>query len=149
MRRAVHLFTRVANTPRLLVAAVVGVWLTCSWTYAVIEDKGPVEALWWGIVTGSTVGYGDYYPSTTAGRFVGAVLIVTMLVLTAIAISQLSAKLIVDRDAFTHEEQEEIRRLQRENNAMLRALCEGRDIDVEAVVSAARSGTSTREQDLT
>lgn len=134
MKRAISLIVRVANTPRLLVTAVLGTWVTCSWTYSIIEGKGPIEGLWWGIVTGSTVGYGDYYPASTPGRFVGAVLIVTMLVLSAIAISQLSAKLIVDRDAFTHEEQEELARLQRENNAMLRRLLDQHGIDVAATM---------------
>jgi voltage-gated potassium channel Kch len=36
-----------------------------------------VEALWWGIVTITTVGYGDYYPVTNPGRVVGAI---TMLI---------------------------------------------------------------------
>jgi voltage-gated potassium channel Kch len=36
-----------------------------------------VEALWWGIVTMTTVGYGDYYPVTNPGRVAGAV---TMLI---------------------------------------------------------------------
>jgi voltage-gated potassium channel Kch len=36
-----------------------------------------VEALWWGIVTMTTVGYGDYYPVTNPGRVGGAV---TMLI---------------------------------------------------------------------
>ena len=49
-----------------------------------VEQKAPnanivagVEALWWGIVTMTTVGYGDYYPVTNPGRVVGAV---TMLI---------------------------------------------------------------------
>lgn len=34
------------------------------------------DALWWSIVTLSTVGYGDKYPVTTAGRVIGVIVIV-------------------------------------------------------------------------
>ncbi|MDW5378914.1 ion transporter [Halomonas sp. HP20-15] len=34
------------------------------------------EALWWAIVTVTTVGYGDYYPVTTQGRVVAVLLMV-------------------------------------------------------------------------
>jgi voltage-gated potassium channel len=35
------------------------------------------DALWWSVVTISTVGYGDRYPATTEGRFIGAALMIT------------------------------------------------------------------------
>jgi voltage-gated potassium channel len=38
--------------------------------------KTGIDALWWNIVTLSTVGYGDKYPVTTAGRLIGVVVIV-------------------------------------------------------------------------
>ena len=34
------------------------------------------DALWWNIVTLSTVGYGDKYPVTTAGRVIGVIVII-------------------------------------------------------------------------
>jgi len=33
------------------------------------------DALWWGYVTATTVGYGDYYPVTTGGRVVGTLML--------------------------------------------------------------------------
>src|SRR5262249_54651349 len=34
------------------------------------------DALWWGITTVTTVGYGDHFPTTSGGRAIGAVLMV-------------------------------------------------------------------------
>ncbi|GAB3015289.1 hypothetical protein GCM10011376_06290 [Nocardioides flavus (ex Wang et al. 2016)] len=89
----------LVNAPHLLVLAILGIWVACSLVYAVLEGKGPIEGLWWGIVTGSTVGYGDYYPSSTPGRAVGALLIVSMLVLVPIAIGHVIANLVFDKES--------------------------------------------------
>ena len=118
----IHALDRLVNTPRRLATAVLADWVLCSGAYSLLEDKGPIEGLWWGIVTGSTVGYGDFYPDSTAGRGVGAFLIVSMWVLALVAGAHLAAALVHTRDDFTHEEQEEAEALARENNALLRAL---------------------------
>jgi voltage-gated potassium channel len=57
-----------------LLLAWLGVMALCSaWMY--IAEKGankavenPFDALWWGVVTLTTVGYGDVTPQTTEGR---------------------------------------------------------------------------------
>jgi voltage-gated potassium channel len=38
--------------------------------------KTPMDALWWGLVTVTTIGYGDRFPVTTEGRLVAGVLII-------------------------------------------------------------------------
>lgn len=38
--------------------------------------KNAEDAIWWVIVTMATVGYGDKFPITTEGRFIGAVVMI-------------------------------------------------------------------------
>jgi voltage-gated potassium channel len=45
--------------------------------------QSPVDAIWWGIVTLTTVGYGDVFPVTPEGRAVGALLMVLGITLWA------------------------------------------------------------------
>jgi voltage-gated potassium channel len=83
--------------------------------YAVFEKKDFLDSLWWALITASTVGYGDSYPSTTGGRFVAVTLVLGMILfLIPMITASIASKLIVNRDAFTHEEQEEMKYLLRE-----------------------------------
>ena len=70
---------------RLALASAI-VMLACS--YVALRADGPSDnfdnfgdALWWGIVTMTTTGYGDIVPDTTTGRITAGVLMVSGLML--------------------------------------------------------------------
>ncbi|WKE64753.1 ion transporter [Gallaecimonas kandeliae] len=70
--------------------------------------KTAQDALWWALVTISTVGYGDYYPVTTAGRIISAVVIVSGVSLFGGVSGLMASRLLKDRE----EEELQARSLQ-------------------------------------
>lgn len=88
IRAFAGLFRFVSHIERLahhrglawLVSAWLGVMVICSVALYVAENGvnaavgSPLDALWWGIVTLTTVGYGDVYPVTGEGRLAASVL---------------------------------------------------------------------------
>lgn len=92
----------ILYTMAITVVATIGF----EWT----ERRGWWDSLWWVIVTGSTVGYGDQYPTTIGGRIIGALLIISMVfLLVPLIVAHMSSYMIVNNDAFTHAEQEQIK----------------------------------------
>jgi len=95
MSLVVRLVVLAAHMPALrrllarlnkLVLFTAGVMVLCSWI--AYRSDGPGDnfdnfgdALWWGIVTMTTTGYGDIVPNTTEGRLAGSVLMLAGLIL--------------------------------------------------------------------
>ena len=121
----------VANSPRALLGAYFVLLVIGGTLYSLFEDKNFGDSVWWAVVTASTVGYGDTYPTTGAGRVVAGVLISVMVLLVIPLITaHFASKLIVDTDAFRHEEQEELKNNLRRVRVLLEELAEREGITV-------------------
>jgi voltage-gated potassium channel len=59
--------------------------------------EGYGDGLWWALVTVTTVGYGDKFPVTTGGRFVGASVILVGIGLVGLFMGKISAILVERR----------------------------------------------------
>ena len=114
------LFVKVANSPRLLLLSFIAIMLASSITYAIVEHTRVIDGAYWSVVTATTLGYGDFSPHSVAGKVLTSILIcLTVFIFIPTITANLAAKLIVDRDAFTHEEQEEIKEALRAISARL------------------------------
>ena len=113
-------FVQLVNSPRLLTLFSLAFLFIESGLYAFFEKKNFIDSLWWALITATTVGYGDSYPNTTGGRFVAVTLVLGMILfLIPMITASIASKLIVNRDAFTHEEQEEMKQMLQEINKKL------------------------------
>ena len=90
---------------RLKVVAAVSICIFFLVTFVVFRvestaDKANITnygiALWWGIVTCLTIGYGDFYPVTIVGRFFAGLLMLTGVVGIGIMTAKISALFLAD-----------------------------------------------------
>ncbi len=111
----------LANSPRTLMLSYLILIVISGTVYSRFEGRSVGDSVWWAVVTASTVGYGDISPKTWQARVVAGVLISVMVLLVIPLITaHFASKLIVDSDAFHHEEQEELK----ENLRRVRVLVE-------------------------
>lgn len=110
LKLLLNVLLRIANSAKATVLTFLLMIVVSAVLYSLFEDRGVGDSIWWAVVTASTVGYGDTYPTTAAGRILAGTLISTMVLLVVPLITaHFASKLIVDQDAFRHEEQEEIK----------------------------------------
>lgn len=112
---------RLANHRGLvwMVVAWIGVMILTSIGFYAAENgvnaavRSPLDALWWGLVTMTTVGYGEIYPKTPEGRIAAAVLLVLGIALYSAIIAAVTSYFIGGGNARRTDLSAELERLAR------------------------------------
>ena len=81
------------------------IWIVCSYWMVVFERNHPLireypDTIWLNFVTASTVGYGDLFPHTIAGRFVSVIAGIIGIIVAAFATAALCRNLSLSNSEF-------------------------------------------------
>jgi voltage-gated potassium channel len=106
-----HVLSKIINSNRNLTITFCVIIFTSASSYSISEKTPFLDALSWSIVTATTVGYGDSFPQNMQGKITAIALMLSMVLLIIPAITaRMASGLIVNNDAFTDLEQEELKR---------------------------------------
>ena len=74
--------------------------------FAVIEGHSFLDAVWWTFVTGLTIGYGDIYPVTVAGKILAVLWAnFAILFIVPLFVGRVIVNMIDNKNEFTDKEQ--------------------------------------------
>ncbi|CAM3906366.1 potassium channel family protein [Mesobacillus thioparans] len=96
-------FVRLPILARILVIAALMIFLFGSAIHFIEPKNFPTvfDGVWWAIITASTVGYGDYYPVSTAGRLTAMFLLLVGTGFLSSYFIHLSAATVTKQNAYT------------------------------------------------
>ena len=105
----------LSNSLYRVAGLYIGSVIVCACLFSWIEGRTLVDSLYWATVTSLTIGYGDISPQTAAGKLVTMFFAhVWVFGVAPLIITNILTVTLEDRNAFTHEEQEEMKAMLKE-----------------------------------
>jgi voltage-gated potassium channel len=121
----VSLIRKGTDTILELLAIYVGLLVVCALLFSFFEHRTIAESFYWAYITATTTGYGDVTPKTLGGHLTTLFLThASLFVIIPLLIVQLNSTFNPDRNAWTDEEQEEIKRKIAETEATSKEILE-------------------------
>lgn len=96
MKQIKYIFLKLPIVIRLLILIFIAMTAYGTFIHFIEPQQFPTifDGIWWAFVTGATVGYGDYVPTSSLGRLIAILLILTGGGLIAFYISSIAAETV-------------------------------------------------------
>jgi voltage-gated potassium channel len=117
--RALDAEKRITSGDALRVAAILTLAVVvmagaAEWTFANGEFPTLSDGIWWAVVTATTVGYGDLYPTSPEGRIIGIIVMAMGVAFVSLLTAAIAARFVRTDTSGTDDLRDALARIEAE-----------------------------------